>query len=90
VTLTKVGITDPMKGLSTVTCPKAVLQPGAAETCTARYTVTQANLTAGGITNTASGHAQWIGAVRPLVSRGSTVTVQVPAPIVRNPVPVTG
>jgi len=84
------GISDPMKGLSKVSCPAATLQPGKSETCTATYVTTQHDVTAGGVTNTASAHGDPAGAARPLLSRGSTVTVQVPAPIVSNPVPVTG
>ncbi len=47
VTLTSVGVTDPMSGLSAVTCSLTTLTPGASETCTATYTTTQANVDAG-------------------------------------------
>ena len=47
-----VDVTDPMTGLSAVTCPSTTLAPGAAETCTATYTTTQADVDPGGITNT--------------------------------------
>ena len=52
VTLTSIGVTDPMPGLSAVSCPDPTLAPAAAETCTATYTTTQADVDAGGITNT--------------------------------------
>lgn len=42
-----------MPGLSAITCPVTTLQPSTGETCTATYTVTQADIDAGSITNTA-------------------------------------
>ncbi|MGV8851438.1 MAG: DUF7507 domain-containing protein [Rhodoglobus sp.] len=58
VTLTGVSITDPLSGLSalTYTWPGAtgVLAPGQAVTATATYTVTQADVDAGLVRNTAS------------------------------------
>ena len=56
VTLTGVGVTDPMPGLSTVNCPLTSLDPGASTTCTASRTVTQDDLDAGSIVNTATAH----------------------------------
>jgi uncharacterized repeat protein (TIGR01451 family) len=52
VTLTKVTVTDPMPGLSALSCPDTTLAPGASETCTATYTTTAANLTGNGLSNT--------------------------------------
>ena len=54
VTLTSVGVADPLVGLSAVACPGTVLAPAAAMSCTANYTVTQANLNDGSISNTAT------------------------------------
>ncbi|CUR55154.1 putative Conserved repeat domain protein [metagenome] len=51
-TLTTVGITDPKVG--TVTCPVTTLQPGVSTTCTATYTITQADVNAGSVNNTAT------------------------------------
>ena len=56
VTLTGVTITDPMTGLSALTCGQAqpaTLAPGALLNCTAAYVVTQADVDAGEILNTA-------------------------------------
>ena len=52
VTLNPVTVTDPMTGLSAITCPATSLAAGAGETCTATYTTTQADVNAGSITNT--------------------------------------
>ena len=73
VTLHSVGVTDPMSGLSTVSCPVTTLAPAADETCTASYTTTQADVDAGGITNT--GTATGTPEVGPSVDSTSTLTV---------------
>ena len=44
MTLTSVTVTDPMSGLSKISCPAPTLAPGATETCTATYTTTQADV----------------------------------------------
>ncbi|MGB7051076.1 MAG: hypothetical protein WBG41_05860 [Acidimicrobiales bacterium] len=51
-TLTDVGVTDNL--VATVSCPHSTLAPGASETCTGSYTVTQANVDNGSVTNTAT------------------------------------
>ncbi len=53
VTLSTVGVTDPKVG--TVTCPVTTLAPGASATCTAApYALTQADVDAGKVDNTAT------------------------------------
>ncbi len=73
VTLTSVGVTDPMAGLSAISCPTTTLAPTVSETCMATYTTTQADVDAGGITNT--GTAVGTPPSGPPVSNSSTVTV---------------
>ncbi|MCP4209840.1 MAG: hypothetical protein GY764_00025, partial [Halieaceae bacterium] len=56
VTLTDLSVTDPHSGLGAITCAPiaqgGTLIPGATTTCTASYTVTQADVNAGQIDNT--------------------------------------
>ncbi|WP_143571037.1 DUF11 domain-containing protein [Tessaracoccus sp. ZS01] len=57
VTLTDVTITDPLPGLSDLTCDPAqpgTLAPGESMECTATYEVTQADLDNGSVDNTAT------------------------------------
>ena len=73
VTLTDVGVSDPMPGLSSISCPSATLAPGGTETCTATYTTTQADVNAGAISNT--GTATGTPPSGPPVTKTSTVTL---------------
>ena len=52
VTLDPVTVTDPMPGLSAISCPATSLAPGISETCTATYTTTQADVDRGSLENT--------------------------------------
>ena len=52
LTLDPVVVTDPMPGLSPISCPQTRLAPGGSEVCTATYTTTAADVRAGSINNT--------------------------------------
>ena len=73
VTLTAVRVTDPMSGLSAVTCPSTTLAAQASETCTATYTTTQADVDRGSINNT--GTATGTPPSGPALTRQSSVTI---------------
>ena len=72
-TLSNVGVND--NKIASVSCPSSTLAPGASETCTGTYTVTQANVDSGSVTNTASGHATNPQSVA-VTSATSSVTVE--------------
>ena len=52
VTLVGVGVSDPLIGV--VNCPRTTLAPSESVTCTGRYTVTQADVDAGEVINSAT------------------------------------
>lgn len=54
VSLTGIEITDPLPGLSPVSCPGTSLAPGEQMTCSASYLATSADIVAGMIENTAT------------------------------------
>ncbi|QIK62523.1 DUF11 domain-containing protein [Leucobacter viscericola] len=79
VTLTDVSVDDPKAGA--VTCPQAVLAPGEQMMCTADapYTVTEQDVIAGGVVNTATGNATPPEGVDPIVPPTDTVTTPTPS-----------
>ncbi len=51
-TITGIGVSDNL--VSSVSCPDPTLAPGDSETCTGSYTVTESDVLAGSVTNTAT------------------------------------
>ncbi|MEU8329145.1 hypothetical protein [Micromonospora sp. NPDC048839] len=80
LTLTTVNVTDVQTppssnaDLGPITCTTTTLAPGASTDCTATYTVTQADLDNGGVTDTATAHGTPPGAT-PVNSPPSTLTI---------------
>ncbi len=75
VTLDPISVTDAKVG--TVSCPVTVLAPGASTTCTATYTLTQADVDAGEVVNTAT--ASGTPPTGPPTTGEDTVTTPIPA-----------
>jgi len=90
-TLDPVTVTDPMTGLSAISCPRTSLAPKAVEACTATYSTTQADVDAGSVSNT--GTATGISPSGAKVTSQSSVTIpakQSPAlTIVKSATPTT-
>ena len=75
IAATNLAVTDELPGLSSVACPPGILEPGAATTCTASYTVTQNDVNIGSIVNTATVNAVEVtGQAFPPASGSATTT----------------
>ena len=74
VTLTSVSVTDPLPGLSAITCPSGnpipMLAIGASESCTATLVLSQADVDGGQIDNTATADSTEVGPVQDSESIG--------------------
>ena len=79
VDLSSVGVTDPMSGLSAISCPSTTLAVGASETCTATYTTTQGDVNAGSVHNTGTASGTGGGQTVTAVSSATVHAVQTPA-----------
>ena len=77
-TLTSVGVTDPMVGLSAVVCPNSTLAAGASEQCGATYTTTAADVTNGWINNTGTASGTYCSTT---VTDSSSLTIPYAAPV---------
>ena len=80
VTLTNVGVTDPTVG--TVSCLVTTLAPTESVTCTAQYTLTQADIDAGHLANTADASGTPPGALTPPTATDSTDTLLAASPAI--------
>ena len=89
VTLRHVRVVDGMTGLSAISCPTDILAPAASETCTATYTVTQADIDAGALSNTAVSVARSPQATQ-VTSDPSKATVDVASGLAASALAFTG
>ncbi len=82
VTLSGIEVGDPLPGLSAIDCPSTVLPAGAAMTCTATYTTTQADVDSGEVASSATASGDPAIGQR-IASAPSAVSVpSIPAPAV--------
>ena len=80
VPLTNVTVADPLPGLSPIGCPGTALAVGANMTCTAIYTITQADADSGILQNTATASGQPPGNGPPTTAQDSVVLPPSQAP----------
>ncbi|WP_102944949.1 OmpA family protein [Stenotrophomonas sp. VV52] len=80
VTLNNITVADPLPGTSPIVCPPGPVAPGGSITCSSTvYTITQANMDAGQVVNTAT--AQGVPPTGPAVTgEDSTTTPLAPGP----------
>jgi uncharacterized repeat protein (TIGR01451 family) len=80
--LSNVAVTDPLVGLSPITCPAGSLAIGASMTCTATYTTTSADVSRGNVMNTATATGTDPSGVPagPSTSTATIPAVTIPAP----------
>ncbi len=81
VTIDAISVADDK--IASVSCPVATLIAGASTTCTATYTITQADMDAGKVTNVATANGTPTGGTLTPPTDTVTVTAQ-PTPIVAN------
>ena len=74
VTLTGVSVDDPVAGA--VTCTATTVAPGASTTCTATYTLTQADVDAGQINNTATATGNPPTGAAPIATGATTTPIE--------------
>jgi uncharacterized repeat protein (TIGR01451 family) len=90
VPLTNITITDPLSGLSAIACPQTSLAPSANMTCTATYDLTQADLNAGTLSNTATVSGDPPSGLAVTATDGATATLSAPVPVPALPAPLVG
>ena len=78
LTLSAIAVADAKVG--PVTCPLPTLAPGASETCTATYTITAADVTAGAVVNMATASGTPPGGTTPVTSAPSSTSTPTTAP----------
>ncbi len=82
MTLNPVTVTDPKVGA--ITCPTGALAPGANVTCTPKtYTLTQADVDAGKVDNTATAHGSRRPAAEVTDTDSTTTTITVADPAIQ-------
>ena len=83
VTLDPVTVDDPKVG--TVLCPATTLAPGASTTCSATYTLTQADVDAGGVDNNATAYGNPPGGDPTSTTDDASATDSTTTPVTQTP-----